>query len=69
MNKSLGKLTHSLFWFMQIKMTKLKDLKLNYLPKSVIKNYHLIINEKSVYEQHIDYDIKQSEEIRKLTTG
>ena len=54
---------------MQIKMTKLKDLKLNYLPKSVIKNYHLIINGKSVYEQHIDYDIKQSEEIRKLTTG
>ena len=40
-----------------------------YLPKSVIKNYHIIINGKSVHDQHTDYDIKQSEQIRKLTTG
>ena len=40
-----------------------------YLPKSIINNYKVIINEKNFYEQPIDCDIKQYEEIIKLTTG
>ena len=40
-----------------------------YLPKGKIKNYNFIINRKSLYGQPIDSDIKQYEEIRKLTTG
>ena len=40
-----------------------------YLPKSVIKNYNVIINGKNLYDQAIDSDIKQYKEIRKLTTG
>ena len=40
-----------------------------YLPKSTIKNYNVIINGKSFYDQPIDSDIKQYEEIRKLKTG
>ena len=39
-----------------------------YLPKGMIKNYNVIINEKSFYDQAIDSDIKQYEDIRKLTT-
>ena len=39
-----------------------------YLPKSIIKNYHVIINGKNFYNQSIDSDIKRFEEIRKLTT-
>ena len=35
----------------------------------MIKNYNIIINGKSFYYQSIDSDIKQYEEIRKLTTG
>ena len=40
-----------------------------YLPKGIIKNYNVIINGKSFYDQAIDLDIKRYEEIRKLTTG
>ena len=40
-----------------------------YLPKPIINNYKVIINGKNFYEQPIDCDIKQYEEIRKLTTG
>ena len=40
-----------------------------YLPKDIIKNYNVIINEKKIYDQSIDSDVKQYEEIRKLTTG
>ena len=38
-----------------------------YLPKGIIKNYNVIINRKSFYDQAVDSDIKQYEEIRKLT--
>ena len=37
-----------------------------YLPKGIIKNYNVIINGKNFYDQAIDSDIKQYEEIRKL---
>ena len=40
-----------------------------YLPKGIIDNYKVIINGKKIYDQAIDSDIKQYEEIRKLTTG
>ena len=40
-----------------------------YLPKSIIKNYNVIINQKNFYDQVIDSDIKRYKEIRKLTTG
>ena len=43
----------------------LKDLKL----KNVTYQRHDIINEKNVYDQAIDSDIKWYEEIRKLTAG
>ena len=39
-----------------------------YLPKGIIKNYNVIINGKSFYDQAIDSDIKRYEDIRKLTT-
>ena len=38
-----------------------------YLPKSTIKNYNVIINGKNFYNKPIDSDIKQYEDIRKLT--
>ena len=37
-----------------------------YLPKSINKNYSVIINEKNFYDQPIDFDIARYEEIRKL---
>ena len=40
-----------------------------YLPKGIIKNYNVISNGKNFYDQATDSDIKQYEEIRKLTTG
>ena len=40
-----------------------------YLSKAIINNYNVIINGKNIYDQPIDSDIKQYEEIRKLTTG
>ena len=40
-----------------------------YLPKGITKNYNVIINGKNFFDQAIDSDIKQYEEIRKLTTG
>ena len=40
-----------------------------YLPKGLMKNYNVIINEKNFYDQPIDFDIKWYEKIRKLTTG
>ena len=55
-------------------MNRNKDVKLfktrrYYLPKEIIVNYNVIINEKNVYNQAIDSDIKRYEEVRKLTTG
>ena len=38
-----------------------------YLPKRIIGNYNVIINEKKLYDQPIDSDIKRYEYIRKLT--
>ena len=40
-----------------------------YIPKGIIKNYNVIINGKNFYDQTIDSDIKQWEQIGKLTTG
>ena len=40
-----------------------------FFQKSVIKNYNVIINGKNFYDQRVDLDIKQYEEIKKLTTG
>ena len=40
-----------------------------YLPKGIIKIYNAIINGKNFYDQPIESDIKQYEEIRKLETG
>ena len=40
-----------------------------YLPKGIVKNYNLITNRKSFYDQPYDSDIKRYEEIKKLTTG
>ena len=38
------------------------------MPRSIFKNYNIIINRKIFYDQPIDSDIKRFEEIRKLTT-
>ena len=40
-----------------------------YLPKGIIKNYNVIINQKDFHDQPIDSNVKRYEEIRKLTTG
>ena len=40
-----------------------------FLPKGIIRNYDVIINGKTFYDQPIDSDIKQYEEIKKLTTS
>ena len=40
-----------------------------YLPKGLIDNYNVSINEKYFYYQPIDSDTKWHEEIRKLRTG
>ena len=40
--------------------------KSNYLPKGIIKNYNVIINQKYFYDQAIDTGVKRHEEIRKL---
>ena len=36
-----------------------------YLPKGMIKNYNVVISGKNFYDQTIDSNIKQYEEIRK----
>ena len=40
-----------------------------YLPKGIIKNYNVIMNEKIFFDQAIGSDIKRYKDIRKLTTG
>ena len=40
-----------------------------YLPKSVIKNYNVIISGENFTSQRFDSDIKWSEKISTLTTG
>ena len=54
LNQTLHVLTDCLLWFIQIKMTKLKD---------IISNYNVIINGKNFYDQPIDSDVKRYEEI------
>ena len=39
-----------------------------YLPKGIIDNYNVTINEKNFYDQAIDSDIERYEEIRKSAT-
>ena len=39
-----------------------------YLPKGIIKNYNVIISGKNFYNKPIDFDLKQYEEIKILTT-
>ena len=46
----------------------LKTLKIS-LTKGIIDNYTIIIIRKNFYDQPADSDIKQYEEIWKLTTG
>ena len=55
--------------WVRVPLQSLKRLKAQnyYLPKSIIKNYNVIINAKN-YDQPIDSDIKQSKEITKLAT-
>ena len=48
--------------------SKMYKAKRYYLPKGVIKNYNVIINGETFFDQPIDSDIKRYEEIRKLTT-
>ena len=40
-----------------------------YLPKSIIKDFNVIINGKNIYVQAIDSDIKRYEKIKNLTRG
>ena len=40
-----------------------------YLPKGIAKNYNAIISGKYFYDQRTDFDLKQYEEIRRLTTS
>ena len=49
--------------------SKRLKVKRYYLPKRIIRNYNVIINGKSFYDQVIDFNIKRYEEIRKLITG
>ena len=48
---------------------KIFKAKACYLPKVVIKNYNIIIYGKKLCDQAIDSDIKQYDEIKKLTNG
>ena len=45
------------------------DARKYYLPKGIIKYYNVIINVKNFYDEASDSNIKQYNEIRKLTTG
>ena len=62
-NKSENKdTTNEYRYFLGSKRYKFRGY---YLPKGAVKNY----NRKTFYDQRADSDIKQYEEIRKLTTG
>ena len=58
-----------LFYTNQGNNAKRFNAQKHYLPKGIIKKYNVIINGKSFYHQAIGSDIKQYEEIRKLTVG
>ena len=53
----------------QDKDSKISKTQRYYLRKGIIDNYNVIINGKNIYDHAVDSDIKQYEEIRKLTTG
>ena len=52
----------------QVDNAKRSKAKRYYVPKGIIKNCNVIINEKNFSGQPIDSGIKQYEDIRKLTT-
>ena len=68
LDQTLHELTVCLFWFIQIKIPILKDLKLEVIiyQNVSLKNDNVIVNGKNFYDQHIDSDIKWYEKIRKL---
>ena len=60
LDQTLRELTVRLFWFIQIKIPILKDLKLEVIiyQNVSLKNDNVIVNGKNFYDQHIDSDIK-----------
>ena len=60
LDQTLHELTVRLFWFIQIKIPILKDLKLEVIiyQNVSLKNDNVIVNGKNFYDQHIDSDIK-----------
>ena len=68
LDQTLHELTVCLFWFIQIKIPILKDLKLEVIiyQNVSLKNDNVIVNGKNFYDQPIDSDIKWYEKIRKL---
>ena len=58
-----------LFYWNQDEDSKSFKTRRCYLPKGIIKNYNVIIDEKNLYGQAIDSDINRYKEIGKLTTG
>ena len=59
-DQTLHELTVCLFWFIQIKIPILKDLKLEVIiyQNVSLKNDNAIVNGKNFYDQPIDSDIK-----------
>ena len=59
-----------MFWFIQIKMPKLKDLKLEDIThqKLLSRILDIFINAKNFYNEYTDSDKKQYKEIRNLIT-
>ena len=60
LDQTLRELTVRLFWFIQIKIPILKDLKLEVIiyQNVSLKNDNVIVNGKNFYDQPIDSDIK-----------
>ena len=47
----------------------IKNNKKYFLPRGEIKNYNVLIDERNVYDQPINYLIKQYDEIKKVSAG
>ena len=60
-----------MFWFIQIKMSILKELKLRDITyqKILLKIITWSSTERTFFGQPIDSDVKRYQEIRKMTTG
>ena len=60
LDQTLHELTVCLFWFIQIKIPILKDLKFEVIiyQNVSLKNDNVIVNGKNFYDQPIDSDIK-----------